>query len=123
MLRLASADLPRRRLQARTEAGRYVQISLPRHQTLADGAVLLLESHFAIMVRVRKQALLRLLPRDAADALTLGYCAGNLHWTVRFEGPVLVVALDAPVAAYLARLGELADPGRLTIERVDTDSC
>ena len=117
LLRLDAADLKRRRLQATTERGRLVQIALPRSETLADGAVLAIDAQGAVVVRVRTQSALRLAPRDAADALALGYHAGNLHWAVRFEGPVLVVPLDAPADLYLARLGDLA--ARLDVAVVD----
>lgn len=117
LLHLDAADLKRRRLQATTASGRMVQIALPRSETLADGAVLALDAQGAVVVRVRTQSALRLAPRDAADALALGYHAGNLHWAVRFEGAVLVVPLDAPPELYLARLGDLA--ARLEVAVVD----
>ncbi len=119
ILRLPAADLPRHRLHAVTEAGRHVQISLPRDQSLADGAVLHLEPHLAIVLRVQQPRALRLIPRDAADALALGWHAGNLHWSVRFDAGALIVPLDAPPESYLARLGELAAPGRLDVQIVD----
>ncbi len=82
ILRLPAADLPRHRLHAVTEAGRPVQISLPRDQSL-------------------------------------GWHAGHLHWSVRFDAGALIVPLDAPAESYLARLGELAAPGRLDVQIVD----
>lgn len=120
LLRLPAADLPRHRLAARTEAGRLVHISLPRDQALSDGAVLHLAPALAIVLRVQQPRALRLVPRDAADALVLGWHAGNLHWSVRFEAGALVVPLDAPPESFLARLGELAAPGRLDVTIIDT---
>lgn len=116
VLRLPAADLPRRRVQARTEAGRLVQIVLPRDQALADGAVLWMDPLLAVVLRVREQPLLRLTPSCLADALALGHLAGNLHWTVRFVGNDLLVTPDTTPDACLARLGTLAEPGRLGIE-------
>ena len=56
-------------------------------------------------MRVDTERWLRLSPRSIADAVELGYHAGNLHWRVRFAGEALLVALEAPVDDYLARLG------------------
>lgn len=118
VLRLSAADLPRRRVQARTEAGRLVQIVLPRDQKLVDGAVLWMDRSLAVVLRVREQPLLRLTPRSLADALALGHLAGTLHWTVRFVGEDLLVTPDTTPDACLARLGPLAEPGRLGVEVV-----
>ncbi len=124
VLRLPVADLPRRRVQARTEAGRLVQIVLPRDQKLVDGAVLWMDRSLAVVLRVREQPLLRLTPRSLADALALGHLAGTLHWTVRFVGEDLLVTPDTTPDACLARLGPLAEPGRLGIEVVqDVAEC
>jgi urease accessory protein len=103
LLKIASADIARRRLRATTSEGADVAIALPRDQQLFDGAVLLLEADRAIVVRVAEERWLRLQPRGIADAIELGYQAGNLHWRVRFDGE----ALEGPLDGYLARLGTL----------------
>jgi urease accessory protein len=107
LLKIASADIARRRLRATTSEGAEVAIALPRDQQLFDGAVLLLEADRAIVVRVAEERWLRLQPRGIADAIELGYQAGNLHWRVRFDGEALLVALEGPLDSYLARLGTL----------------
>lgn len=107
------ADIDRRRLRARTEAGAEIAVALPREQKLYDGAVLLLEPTRAIVVRVNAERWLRLTPRSVADAVELGYHAGNLHWRVRFDGVCLMVALEAPVEDYLVRLGTLISDHRV----------
>jgi urease accessory protein len=107
LLKIASADIARRRLRATTSEGADVAIALPRDQQLFDGAVLLLEADRAIVVRVAEERWLRLQPRGIADAIELGYQAGNLHWRVRFDGEALLVALEGPLDGYLARLGTL----------------
>ena len=96
---------------------------LPREQPLFDGAVLWLDDHSALVLRVAAQRWLRLLPYTQADALALGYHAGNLHWRVRFDGDALLVALEAPIEDYLSRLGELAAPDRVTVVVVDSAPC
>jgi urease accessory protein len=66
-----------------------------------------------LVVRVDKEHWLRLEPRSLADAVELGYHAGNLHWRVRFQGEALLVALEAPVDDYLDRLGALVTERRV----------
>lgn len=121
LLTVPAADVARRRLRATTGKGMDIAIALPRNQQLFDGAVLLLEPQRAIVVRVTEQHWLRLQPRAIADAIELGYHAGNLHWRVRFEGESLLVALEAPVNDYLARLGTLVSERRVVTALVDPD--
>jgi urease accessory protein len=113
LLMVPAADVARRRLRATTRDGADVAIALPRDQQLFDGAVLLIEPDRAIVVRVAEERWLRLQPRAIADAIELGYHAGNLHWRVRFEGEALLVALEAPTDDYLARLGALVAERRV----------
>jgi urease accessory protein len=113
LLMVPAADVARRRLRATTREGAEVAIALPRDQQLFDGAVLLIEPDRAIVVRVAEERWLRLQPRAIADAIELGYHAGNLHWRVRFEGEALLVALEAPTDDYLARLGALVAERRV----------
>jgi urease accessory protein len=113
VLTLQSADVARRRLRGKTDMGADVAIALPRDQTLFDGAVLVLDADQALIVRVAEQRWLRLVPIDLSSAVELGYHAGNLHWRVAFDGAALLVALEAPVSDYLARLGELMTSSRV----------
>ena len=66
--------------------------------------MLLIDGERAIVVRAATERWLRLEPRSIGDALELGYHAGNLHWRVRFEGEILLVALEGPAEDYVARL-------------------
>ena len=118
---LATADMARRRLRTTTRAGAELAIALPRDQKLFDGAVLLLEADRAIVVRSAAERWLRLVPRSIADAVALGYHAGNLHWRVRFEGEALLVALEGPVDDYTARLGDLMADRRVASTVVSTE--
>lgn len=113
LLKIPAADIARRRLRATTTEGAELAIALPRDQQLFDGAVLLLEPDRAIVVRVAEERWLRLQPRGIADAIELGYHAGNLHWRVRFDGEALLVALEAPLDDYLVRLGMLVAERRV----------
>ncbi len=109
-------DLPRRRLQVQSAQGRLVQISLPREQQLADGAVLFLHPNLALKVRVGAQRILRLIPDSKADALVLGYHAGNLHWKVDFRENALLVTLTGEPETYLQRLYTLGLTGHFMAE-------
>lgn len=116
------ADLARRRLLATTIAGEELAIALPREQKLFDGAVLLMESNRAIVVRAATERWLRLEPRSIGDAIELGYHAGNLHWRVRFEGEILFVALEGRPEDYIARLQELISARRVVFSVLDEES-
>ena len=111
---VAPLDLPRRRFHSVTDAGTACFVSLPRSVQLFDGAVLHIGDGRAILLRVGAQEWLRLAP-TAAGALELGYLAGNLHWRVRFEGDLLLVARDRPLEEYLARLADLRQAGKVSI--------
>lgn len=110
---LDSEDMKRHRLRATGDRGTEYAVSVPRHQQLTNGAVLMLSEQGAVVVRAAEQQWLRFAARDAAGALALGYFAGNMHWKVRFDGPVLEVALQGPEADYLTRLGDLLANGRI----------
>lgn len=116
---LAGEDIRRHRLHAITDRGTECAIVLPRSDHLTNGAVLYLEAERAIVVRLREEQWLSLLPRDAAAALELGYFAGNMHWPVRFVGSQLRIALQGPEQGYLDRLAHLLADGR--VRRADAD--
>lgn len=113
------ADTRRRRLRVTTDRGTDCAIALPRDAELGNGAVLLLEPRRAVVVRLAQQAWLRVRPADRAAALETGYHAGNHHWTVRFDGGDILIALEGPRADYLERLAPLLDTAAAMV--VDDD--
>lgn len=115
---LSRADMSRHRLRVVTDRGTECAIALPRSENLANGAILLLEAERAIVVRVQEEDWLDVAAVDDAAALELGYLAGNMHWRIRFDGPVLKIAIEGPEASYLARLAPLLDSGR--VRRVES---
>ncbi len=104
---LGRNDMRRRRLRVATDKGRECAIALERSTALFNGAVLHLDADCAVVVRLHETSWLSLAPTDIAAAVELGYSAGNMHWTVKFNGPVLKIALDGPEKDYLARLAPL----------------
>ena len=106
-------DVARHRLRAVTDKGTECQIVIPRDQRLGDGAILWLDSERAIVVRIDEQRWLKLSPARTADALELGYFCGNLHWRVRFEDDVILIALEGPENDYLDRLALFINSGRV----------
>jgi urease accessory protein len=121
LLTLPAEELARRRFKATSQAGEEVAVALSRDQKLFDGAVLHIDADRALVVRVDKEHWLRLEPRSLADAVELGYHAGNLHWRVRFQGEALLVALEAPVDHYLDRLGALVTGRRVAASVLTPD--
>ncbi|WP_312010869.1 MULTISPECIES: hypothetical protein [unclassified Bradyrhizobium] len=69
-VRLSGEELERHQLRTTTRNGQELAISLPRHQRLFDGAVLLLDEVSAIVVRVAGERWLRLEPRSISDAIS-----------------------------------------------------
>jgi urease accessory protein len=118
-VRLSPAALEQRELRVATQRGRALVIALPRHESLFDGAVLLLENDDAIVVREAGRRCLRLQPRSIRDAIELGYHIGNLGWPVRFEGDVLFVAMEGRAENYVVRLGGLIWSRRVGISVQD----
>lgn len=114
VVKISVTNLDRHRLRVTSERGSDIAIALPRHEKLFDGAVLFLDDTRAIVVKAGEQRWLRLSPRSTADAVELGYHAGNLHWRVRFDGNDLLVSLDGPASTYLARIEPLTATGRVT---------
>ena len=83
--------------------------------------MLLLEAGRAIVVSVATERWLQLSPSSIADAVELGYHAGNLHWRVRFEGEALFVALEGQPEDYMARLGEMISARRISVSILDEE--
>lgn len=115
VLRLPRADLARRRLRTRSEGGAEIALALPRDQTLFDGAVLAISPEAALVVRVETENWIRLSARDAASALKLGYFCGNLHWRVRFDGDILMIAVENDERLYHERLAPMLASGEISL--------
>lgn len=109
------SEIARRRFRTRTDQGTDCAVALARSDRLFNGAVLLITPDRAIIVKVRAEEILRLIPTDQAAALELGFHAGNLHWRVRFENGALLVLMDGPRDTYVARLQTLLDDGKVVI--------
>jgi urease accessory protein len=119
---IPQSDLARRRLLMTTRRGIELAIALPREERLFDGAILVLDDSHAIIVRAETEHWVRLKPRSIADAIELGYQAGNLHWRVRFDGEVLLVPLEGRPEDYAARLEDLLSSGRVEMSMVQGEA-
>jgi urease accessory protein len=108
---VAPEESGRKRFRLFTDRGTDCAVSLDRGEDLVDGALLFLDDQRAIIARFGEQQVWRLRPRNTADALKLGWNAGNLHWRVRFEEDCLVILLDSPKSDYRARIAHLLSEG------------
>ncbi|MWB77411.1 urease accessory protein UreE [Pseudooceanicola sp. 216_PA32_1] len=122
VLRLPRADLARRRLRTRSEGGQEVALALPRDKHLYDGAVLAISDQAALVVRVETETWIRLKARDQAMALKLGYFCGNLHWRVRFDGDILMIAVETEERLYHDRLAPMIAAGEVTLRPAATQA-
>jgi urease accessory protein len=112
---LRAEDVARRRLRVHTDRGSEAAIALSRAERLESGAVLLLDEHRAVVVRLEAPRWLGLRPRDAAAALEVGYAVGNMHWQVRFADGAIWVRLDGDASVYRARIADLIGGGRAEV--------
>jgi urease accessory protein len=111
---LSKEEALRHRVRVVTDQGTECAVILRRSARIVDGAVFLLDHDRAIVTRLTERHWLSLAPRDTAAALELGYQAGNSHWTVRFDGPVMLIALERPERDYLDRLATFFSDHRVT---------
>ena len=110
---LDTVEIAQRRLSVTTDRGTPCRIDLPRTQRLVDGAVLLLEDKRAIVVKAEPERWLIFDAADAAAGLELGYCAGNMHWPVRFLGSRLYVIGELGSGYVLDRLQPILHRGTI----------
>lgn len=113
---LSKEDVRRKRFRTLTDRGTDCAIALERSENLENGAVLLLDSTRAVIVKIAETQWLEFKPVNLNAALELGYLAGNLHWQVDLVQNNLRIALASPEQTYLERLAPLINSGR--VERV-----
>lgn len=101
---LSSDNIQRKRLKVVSYKGKECGIALPREQKLYDGAILSLAADYALVVRCADAKWLRCTPIDNAAALELGYFAGNMHWSVRFDKNILEIALKGKLQDYQGKI-------------------
>jgi len=108
-------DTLRRRLRGVTDRNTELIIALNRDDKLTDGSVLLLEDTMAIIVRMTDERWLCIVPTNLDAALETGYFVGNLHWRVRFETGVILVAIEGLINHYQSRLEPLLAQGKIKL--------
>ncbi len=111
---LDHANLQRRRFRTKTDKGTDCAISISRDKKLSNGAVLLLETDRAIVVKMSEDQWLSLKPHDISTAIELGYFAGNMHWRVKFGKERIDIALESPEEIYLDRLKDFFNEKKIT---------
>lgn len=116
VLQVSGDDVQRRRLRLTSDGGTDCAIRLARTQRLSDGAVLLLDAERAIMVRTDRPQYLIVRSVNAAAALELGYFAGNMHWSVRFDADVLAIQIKGEEQDYLDRLAPMIESGHVWVD-------
>jgi urease accessory protein len=109
------SNLGKRRFKASDQSGTEFGIALSRNETIADGSVLLLSAHHAVIIDAEDDPSLNLSAVTIEGALQLGWQAGHLHWKVRTEKHKLVVALEGPVDDYLKRIEALVEAGHVRV--------
>lgn len=114
-IKLEREDTLRKRLRVTGDKGTDCAIALSRDIALSDGVVLHLDDRSAIVVRMVQERWLSVKPANSAAAVELGYFAGNLHWRVRFDSDILMIAIEGPVDFYLGRLQPYLDNGRAKV--------
>ena len=108
---LDTEEIACRQLVVKTDHGTPCTIGLPRTQRLVDGAILFIDEKRAIVVRAEPARWLIFRATGAAAGLELGYCAGYMHWRVRFEGDCLYVVGELGSNRVLDRLHRILDRG------------
>ncbi|SNS81723.1 urease accessory protein UreE [Rhodococcoides kyotonense] len=108
---LDSGDLDRSRLRVTSDAGNDYAIALPRNKRLVDGAVLVLNTGRAVVVRAGRPQQLCLRAIDTASAMQLGFLAGHLHWKATMDAETMTVTLEGPESDYRARIADLMSSG------------
>ena len=90
-LLLSSSDLTRRIFRKRTQSGREVKVTLPRHTILRPGDVLLVDVATMVVVRVQPEWLLAIRPTGFAQIAEIGHQLGNRHIPIQIDDAELLV--------------------------------
>lgn len=97
----------RRALRLTTQAGRRVNVLLPRNTRLRHGDVLAIVDGVRLAVRVRPVDLLVVTPTSIAQAIQIAGELGNLHVPIQNSGAELIVPDDGPTRELLDRHGAM----------------
>ena len=95
----------RRRIALTCDHGLRILLDLPESRLLAGGTGLWLEDGRMVEVIARREPLLAVKAKDAADLLRLAWHIGNRHLTAQVEADRILIRRDHVIAAMLAGLG------------------
>ena len=106
LIEIKNTDVARRKFKAVSVKGYNVGIALPRNEKLCDGAILEYGNRYSLVLRTQPEDWIQIQPKNKGVALRLGYFAGNLHWTVKFEKDILWVAQTQELQTYISRINQ-----------------
>ena len=108
--------MARKRLRVTTGHGTDCAIAMPREHDPVRRRRAAARRAARDRRAVHRAALAALAPQSAADALELGYHAGNLHWRVRFDHDVAVRRPRGAGRAISDRIAPLLKSGRVVAD-------
>lgn len=113
---LSTSDTQRRRLRVVTDKGTDCAITLDRTASLENGSVLYMNGEQAIVIELEELPWLVLEADSVEAALELGFLAGHLHWRVKFDKGMLLVAIEQAEQVYLDRLENHLKSNSVTVK-------
>jgi urease accessory protein len=93
------------RRRVRSTAGREVALALPTGSLLRPGDLLAIGEDWYLEVEGRPEPVLRVRPRDRAEAVRVAFDVGNRHFPLALAGELLLVPEDTAMVQLLERLG------------------
>lgn len=102
---LASDDLVKRILRAKTDHGRDIGIRLSEAKELKNGDILHYDEQNMIVVQVLEDDVLTISPSTIGQMGDIAHQLGNRHLPAQFEGNEMIVQYDYLVEELLQELG------------------
>ncbi len=94
------------RSKYKTNAGREINIALPRGTTLADGTLLHWENGRGILVKAQPESVYVIKPSNQHQACIAAHHIGNWHRSMQLtDAGELIVEADGPLGQWLEKSG------------------
>ncbi|MCL7749526.1 MULTISPECIES: urease accessory protein UreE [Halalkalibacter] len=101
---LESDDLVKRIQRVTTDHGKEIGIRLKENRELIDGDVLYMDEKNMIVVSVKEDDLLTIMPTSIQQMGEIAHQLGNRHMPAQFEGDEMLVQYDYLVEELLQQL-------------------